>query len=95
MDTDFDAIVIGAGLAGLTAGGLLARTAARVLLIERNHAFGGAATTYRHTALTVEASLAVNGLWLASAFCGFGGFGGAMSAGAAAALAAEKSRRGN
>jgi phytoene dehydrogenase-like protein len=57
MDASFDAIVIGSGLGGLTAGALFARTGATVLLLERNHSFGGAATTYRHGALTIEASL--------------------------------------
>lgn len=57
MDNKFDAIVIGSGLGGLTAGALYARTGARVLLLERNTAFGGAATTYQRGALTIEASL--------------------------------------
>jgi len=57
MDGTFDAIVIGSGLGGLTAGALYARTGARVLLLERNTAFGGAATTYHRGALTIEASL--------------------------------------
>jgi phytoene dehydrogenase-like protein len=53
----FDAIVIGSGLGGLTAGALYARAGARVLLLERNENFGGAATTYHRGPLTVEASL--------------------------------------
>lgn len=57
MDNRFDAIVIGSGLGGLTAGALYARTGARVLLLERNAAYGGAATTYQHGVLTIEASL--------------------------------------
>jgi phytoene dehydrogenase-like protein len=57
MDNSFDAIVIGSGLGGLTAGALYARTGARVLLLERNAAFGGAATTYQRGTLTIEASL--------------------------------------
>ncbi|MDJ0592779.1 MAG: NAD(P)/FAD-dependent oxidoreductase [Pleurocapsa sp. MO_226.B13] len=57
MPKSYDAIVIGSGLGGLTAGALYARTGANVLLLERNKSFGGAATTYRHGALTVEASL--------------------------------------
>ena len=57
MSKDYDAIVIGSGLGGLTAGALYARTGARVLLLERNASFGGAATTYRRGALTIEASL--------------------------------------
>ena len=57
MTQEYDAIVIGSGLGGLTAGALYARAGAKVLLLERNVAFGGAATTYRHGSLTVEASL--------------------------------------
>jgi phytoene dehydrogenase-like protein len=57
MTNTYDAIVIGSGLGGLTAGALYARTGAKVLLIERNDAFGGAATTYRRGAMIVEASL--------------------------------------
>lgn len=57
MTQEYDAIVIGSGLGGLTAGALYARAGAKVLLLERNVAFGGAATTYRHGNLTIEASL--------------------------------------
>lgn len=57
MTTDYDAIVIGSGLGGLTAGALYARTGRRVLVLEQNDTFGGAATTYHRGAMTVEASL--------------------------------------
>ncbi|MEZ5668259.1 MAG: NAD(P)/FAD-dependent oxidoreductase [Alphaproteobacteria bacterium] len=57
MAAEFDAIVIGSGLGGLTAGALYARAGRRVLVLERNEGFGGAATTYRHGPLTIEASL--------------------------------------
>ena len=57
MPERYDAIVVGAGLGGLTAAALMARAGRRVLVIERNTAIGGAATVYRHGALTVEASL--------------------------------------
>ena len=53
----FDAVVIGSGLGGLTAGALYARAGNRVLLLERNAVFGGAATTYRYGDMTVEGSL--------------------------------------
>jgi all-trans-retinol 13,14-reductase len=57
MTDRYDAIVIGSGLGGLTAGALYARAGHRVLLLERNPSFGGAATTYHRGTLTVEASL--------------------------------------
>ena len=57
MTGDFDAIAIGSGLGGLTAAALYARAGHRVLVLERNADIGGAATTYRHGALTIEASL--------------------------------------
>src|SRR5450755_3979754 len=57
MAQRYDAIVVGAGLGGLTAAALLAQSGQRVLVLERNHAVGGAATVYRHGALTVEGSL--------------------------------------
>lgn len=57
MQERYDAVTIGSGLGGLTAAALAARAGKRVLLLERNRGFGGAATTYRHGALTVEASL--------------------------------------
>lgn len=53
----YDAVVIGSGLGGLTAGALYAHAGHRVLVLEQNDAFGGAATTYQRGAMTVEASL--------------------------------------
>jgi all-trans-retinol 13,14-reductase len=57
MLRQFDAIVIGSGLGGLTAGALYARAGHTVLVLERNAHVGGAATVYRHGALAIEASL--------------------------------------
>jgi all-trans-retinol 13,14-reductase len=53
----FDAVVIGSGLGGLTAGALISHAGYRVLVLERNHSFGGAATTYQRGRMTIEASL--------------------------------------
>lgn len=57
MPRNFDAIAIGSGLGGLTAAALFARAGHKVLVLERNQGFGGAATVYRHGALAIEASL--------------------------------------
>ncbi len=43
--TDYDAIVIGAGHNGLTAATVMARGGLRVLCLEKNHFFGGMAST--------------------------------------------------
>jgi len=53
----YDVIVIGAGLGGLTAAAVLARHGRRVCVIEKNHAIGGAASTYRHGRLMIETAL--------------------------------------
>jgi phytoene dehydrogenase-like protein len=53
----WDAIVVGSGLGGLAAGAALARARRRVLVLERQENFGGAATLYRHGRMTMEASL--------------------------------------
>jgi all-trans-retinol 13,14-reductase len=53
----YDAVVIGSGLGGLTAGALLAKAGWSVCLLERNFSLGGAASVYRVGGLTVESSL--------------------------------------
>jgi phytoene dehydrogenase-like protein len=57
MSGQYDVVVIGAGLGGLTAAALLARAGRKVLVLERNHSVGGAATTYKLGDLMVESSL--------------------------------------
>jgi phytoene dehydrogenase-like protein len=57
MTNDYDVIVIGGGLGGLTAAALIAQAGRRALLIERNHEIGGAASSYQVGNLFVEASL--------------------------------------
>ncbi len=57
MRNEYDAIVIGSGLGGLTAGALFTLARHRVLVLERNDTFGGAATTYHRGAMMIEASL--------------------------------------
>jgi len=56
-DKKFDAVVIGSGLGGLTAGALLAHAGYSVCLLERNFSLGGAASVYKVGDLSVEASL--------------------------------------
>jgi phytoene dehydrogenase-like protein len=55
--TDYDVVVIGAGLGGLTAAAILARAGRKVLVIERNNSVGGAASSYKVGDLFVEGSL--------------------------------------
>jgi len=43
----YDAIIIGAGLGGLTAGAKLAKEGKKVLLIEQHTIPGGCATTFK------------------------------------------------
>jgi flavin-dependent dehydrogenase len=57
MAGDYDVIVIGSGLGGLTAAGVIAQAGRKTLLIERNHDV--AASTYKAGGLVVEASLHV------------------------------------
>ena len=57
MAHDYDVIVIGGGLGGLTAAGLVAQAGRKTLLVERNHDVGGAASTYKVGDLVVEAAL--------------------------------------
>lgn len=56
-DKKYDAVVIGSGLGGLTAGALLAKAGYSVCLLERNFSIGGAASVYKVGDLWVEASL--------------------------------------
>lgn len=53
----FDAVIIGAGLGGLTAAAILARAGRKVLVIERSNSVGGAASSYKVGDLFVEGSL--------------------------------------
>lgn len=53
----YDAIVIGAGLGGLTAGAKLAKEGKSVLLLEQHDRPGGCATTFRRRDFTMEVGL--------------------------------------
>src|ERR1700743_3081295 len=54
---EYDVVVIGAGLGGLTAGAILAREGRKVLIVERSNSVGGAASSYKSGDLFVEGSL--------------------------------------
>jgi len=54
---NYDVIIIGAGLGGLTAGAKLAREGLKVLVIEQHNQPGGCATTFRRGAFTLEVGL--------------------------------------
>ncbi|WP_306369309.1 NAD(P)/FAD-dependent oxidoreductase [Nocardiopsis sp. CC223A] len=55
--SDFDAIVIGAGNAGLTAAATLQRAGARTLLVERHNVPGGCGTSFRRGRFEFEVAL--------------------------------------
>ena len=54
---NYDVIIIGAGLGGLTAGAKLARRGKKVLLIEQHNIPGGCATTFKRKDYTIEVGL--------------------------------------
>ncbi|MCF8357856.1 MAG: NAD(P)/FAD-dependent oxidoreductase [Prolixibacteraceae bacterium] len=54
---NYDVIIIGAGLGGLTAGAKLAKQGKKVLLIEQHNRPGGCATTFKRKNFTFEVGL--------------------------------------
>lgn len=54
---NYDVIIIGAGLGGLTAGAKLAKEGKKVLLVEQHNKPGGCATTFRRGVYTLEVGL--------------------------------------
>ncbi len=49
---EYDVVVIGSGLAGLTAANVLGRAGHRVLLLEQHYKLGGLATWFKRPAAT-------------------------------------------
>jgi len=45
---DYDAIIIGAGLGGLTTGSLLSKNGMKVLVLEQNNVIGGCCSTFEN-----------------------------------------------
>ncbi len=59
----YDVIIIGSGLAGLSSGVKLAKAGKKVLLIEQHHLVGGCATQFKRKEYRFEVSLhELNGL---------------------------------
>lgn len=54
---DFDAIIIGGGLGGLSAGAILSRHGKKVMLLEQHYVPGGCATTFKRKDFLMEAGL--------------------------------------
>jgi phytoene dehydrogenase-like protein len=59
----YDVIIVGGGIGGLVAGGLLARSGARVLLLEQGVHVGGCAATFSHRGYRFDAGATIG--------CGF------------------------
>ena len=54
---DYDAIIVGGGLGGLSAGAILARQGKKVLLLEQHYIPGGCATTFKRKDFIMEVGL--------------------------------------
>lgn len=57
MNKEFDAIVVGGGLAGLTSAAYLCRYGYRTLLCEKSHKTGGLVNTFRHQGYAFDAGI--------------------------------------
>jgi phytoene dehydrogenase-like protein len=57
MENHFDAIVVGGGIAGLTASAYLARAGQKTLLIEKNHESGGLVNSFSRDGFCFEAGV--------------------------------------
>ena len=56
MSNNYDAIIIGAGIGGLTCGNILAKNGLKVLILEKNYCPGGAVTTFYRDKYPVDIS---------------------------------------
>ncbi|MBU1044405.1 MAG: NAD(P)/FAD-dependent oxidoreductase [Candidatus Omnitrophica bacterium] len=59
---DYDAIIIGAGIGGLTCGAILAKNNKKVLILEKNSKVGGAVSTFYRKGYPLDISHAMCGL---------------------------------
>jgi len=55
-DSSYDTVIVGAGIGGLIAANLLARSGLRVLLIEQHYMVGGYCSTFRRKGFTFDAA---------------------------------------
>lgn len=55
-DYNYDVIIIGAGIGGLTTGNILAKNGMKVLILEKNHVPGGAVTTFYRNNYPIDIS---------------------------------------
>lgn len=56
-NTIYDTIIVGGGIAGLTAAAYLSRAGQNILLIERNNEFGGLVSTFKRDGFSFEAGV--------------------------------------
>lgn len=63
MEAEYDAIIIGAGISGLTVAGLLSRHGFRVLVLERHTIVGGCCSTFRRAKFIFDAAVHTMSGW--------------------------------
>jgi prolycopene isomerase len=61
LQEEYDAIIIGSGLAGLTAGALLAKAGKRILLLEKHNQYGGYAQAFKRKGYHFDSSVHFTG----------------------------------
>ncbi|MEM4744831.1 MAG: NAD(P)/FAD-dependent oxidoreductase [Ignisphaera sp.] len=63
-EDEYDVIVVGAGVGGLTCGALLAKKGYRVLVLEQHHQIGGYCSSFKRKGFVFNTGVAdVSGLW--------------------------------
>ncbi len=63
-DDEYDVIIVGSGIGGLSCGALLAKSGYRVLVLEKHYCVGGYCTSFKRKGFTFNAGVAdISGLW--------------------------------